>query len=69
MDESHLYERRFHKKAELLRSSERIALLEADRVVRSYLEGLPVQSVLDVGTGTGLFAEAFAKGGIGGHRE
>lgn len=64
MDESHRHERRFHKKAELLRSSERIALLEVERVVRSCLEGLPVRSVLDIGTGTGVFAEAFAKGGL-----
>ena len=59
-----MHERRFHKKAELLRSSERIALLEVDRVVRSCIEGLSIQSMLDVGTGTGVFAEAFAKRGL-----
>ena len=64
MDASHMHERRFHKKAELLRSSERIALLEVDRVVRSCIEGLSIQSMLDVGTGTGVFAEAFAKRGL-----
>jgi ubiquinone/menaquinone biosynthesis C-methylase UbiE len=64
MDESQTHERRFCKKAELLRSSDRLALLEVDRVVRSCLEGLPIQSVLDVGTGTGVFAEAFATRGL-----
>jgi ubiquinone/menaquinone biosynthesis C-methylase UbiE len=64
VDESQVHERRFHRKAERLRSSERIALLEVDRVVRSCLEGLPILSVLDVGTGTGVFAEAFAKVGL-----
>jgi hypothetical protein len=33
MDESQTHERRFCKKAELLRSSDRLALLEVDRVV------------------------------------
>jgi ubiquinone/menaquinone biosynthesis C-methylase UbiE len=64
MNESHMHERRFHKDAELLRSSERLAVLEVDRVVRSCLDGLPIQSVFDVGTGAGVFAQAFAKRGL-----
>jgi ubiquinone/menaquinone biosynthesis C-methylase UbiE len=44
-----------------LRSPGRVSLLEVDRVVRLSLEGVAIGSVLDVGTGTGLFAEAFAK--------
>ncbi len=45
----------------MLRSDERLALLEVARVVELTLEGLEtVNSLLDVGTGTGLFAEAFA---------
>lgn len=43
-----------------LRSPERVSLLEVDRVVRLSLAGAEIGSVLDVGTGTGLFAEAFA---------
>ena len=55
-----MHERRFHGGAERLRSPERLALLEAPRVVELCLEGLSAESVLDVGTGTGVFAEAFA---------
>ena len=36
-------------------------MLEIDRVVTLSLEGLVIESVLDIGTGTGLFAEAFCK--------
>ena len=59
-----MHERRFQGEAEKLRSDERIALLEIDRVVESCLDGLHIRSVLDVGTGTGLFAEAFAGLGV-----
>ncbi len=44
-----------------LRAPERIARLEVARVVDLCLEGAGAQNVLDVGTGTGLFAEAFAQ--------
>ncbi|HUY02240.1 MAG TPA: class I SAM-dependent methyltransferase [Rhodocyclaceae bacterium] len=54
-----MHERRFQGQAEKLRSDERIARLEVGRVVQSCLEGLPIQSVLDVGIGTGIFAAAF----------
>ena len=58
------HERRFHGEAERLRSAERIALLEVDRVVALSVEGLVAPRVLDVGTGTGVFAEAFAARGL-----
>ena len=48
----------------LLRSPERLKLLEVDRVVDLSLEGIQVDRVLDVGTGTGIFAEAFAGRGL-----
>ncbi len=56
------HERRYHGGPDRLRSPQRIALLEAPRVVALCSEGLRVGSVLDVGTGTGVFAEAFANG-------
>ncbi len=56
-------ERRFNGEPDQLRSSERLALLELDRVITLSIEGLGVGRILDVGTGTGIFAEAFrAKG-------
>jgi ubiquinone/menaquinone biosynthesis C-methylase UbiE len=62
MPEEH--ERRFHDEPQGLRSPERIALLEVARVVELALEGLTAPRVLDVGTGTGVFAEAFAARGL-----
>lgn len=56
--------RRFHGQHERLRSAERIALLELQRVVTLSLEGLVVKNMLDVGSGTGLFAEAFLNAGV-----
>lgn len=50
---------RFPGQVETLRNPQRVALLEVDRVVDLSLRGITVKSVLDVGTGTGLFAEAF----------
>lgn len=62
MDTDH--ERRFCGGADRLRSVERIALMDVTRVVGLSCEGLTVKAMLDVGTGTGLFAEAFAALGI-----
>jgi SAM-dependent methyltransferase len=61
MGKTHEDERRFHAEPARLRSTERLARLELDRVVDLSIEGLVVESVLDVGTGTGVFAEAFSK--------
>jgi ubiquinone/menaquinone biosynthesis C-methylase UbiE len=49
---------------ERLRASQRVALLEVDRVVNLCLEGIHAVDVLDIGTGTGIFAEAFSKRGM-----
>jgi len=59
-DGPHSHERRFHGGAERLRAPERLALMEIARVVQLCVEGVDMSSVLDVGTGTGIFAEAFA---------
>lgn len=54
-----MHEKRFHGQADRLRSPERVARLEVERAVQLSLDGLPaVESILDVGTGSGLFAEA-----------
>ncbi|MGA7161645.1 MAG: class I SAM-dependent methyltransferase [Bacteroidota bacterium] len=54
-----LHERRFKGDIERLRSPQRVALLEVERVVDLCLEGIRADSVLDVGTGSGIFAESF----------
>jgi ubiquinone/menaquinone biosynthesis C-methylase UbiE len=60
-----MHERRFKREIERLRDPERVARMEVERVVRAALEGLnATQTVLDVGTGSGLFAEEFAKAGL-----
>ncbi|EKD84473.1 MAG: Methyltransferase type 11, partial [uncultured bacterium] len=46
-----------------LRNPERFERLQVDRVLNYSLAGCDVQSVLDIGTGTGLFAEAFFRRG------
>ncbi len=49
---------------EKLRSPQRLALLETDRVVQLTLEGITAHTLLDIGTGSGLFAQAFAAQGL-----
>ena len=56
----HAHERRFPLGPDKLRTPERLALLERARVVLLCREGARLVSALDVGTGTGVFAETFA---------
>ncbi len=59
-----MHEKRFHGDVARLRSPERVDRLEVDRVVELCLEGGHIGNALDVGTGTGLFAEAVSKRGL-----
>jgi ubiquinone/menaquinone biosynthesis C-methylase UbiE len=60
-----MHERRFNREIERLRDPDRIARLQVERVVDLVLESLKeVRTVLDVGTGSGLFAEQFAEKGL-----
>ena len=58
-----MHERRYDGTIERLRSPERVDRLEVERVVSLCVENGSVATVLDVGTGSGLFAEAFARHG------
>ena len=60
-----MHEKRFNLEIERLRDPGRIARLEVERVVNLSLQNLEnVQTVLDIGTGSGLFAEQFAAKGL-----
>jgi ubiquinone/menaquinone biosynthesis C-methylase UbiE len=59
-----MHERRYNAEIDRLRSPERTERLEVPRVIDLCLEGAHMRTVLDVGTGSGLFAEGFAKKGI-----
>ena len=57
-------ERVYSQKINKLRSPERVKLIEVERVVKLSLEDIKPVNLLDVGTGSGLFAEAFEKKGL-----
>ncbi|HUN65496.1 MAG TPA: class I SAM-dependent methyltransferase [Bacteroidota bacterium] len=59
-----MHERRYAGGIERLRSPERVRLLEVERVIDLALSGAEIRTVLDVGTGSGIFAEAFARRGL-----
>jgi ubiquinone/menaquinone biosynthesis C-methylase UbiE len=59
-----MHEKLYDGGIERLRSPERVARLEIERVVTLSLEGADIKSVLDVGVGSGLFAEAFSQQGL-----
>ncbi len=59
-----MHERRFHNDIARLRSPERLAWLEVNRVIELVTKDPNIHSVLDVGTGSGVFAEAFVQAGL-----
>ncbi len=58
------HDRRFQGQADRLRAPDRLARMAVPRVAALSMEGITVASVLDIGTGTGVFAEAFAAQGL-----
>lgn len=55
---------RYNSDIERLRNPERLARLEVERVIALVLEGKTLRRALDVGVGSGVFAEAFAGMGL-----
>jgi ubiquinone/menaquinone biosynthesis C-methylase UbiE len=55
---------KIYRQIEKLRDPARLAFLETEKVIDLCLEGITPQTVLDVGTGSGIFAEAFARHGL-----
>jgi ubiquinone/menaquinone biosynthesis C-methylase UbiE len=58
-----MHERRYTAEVGRLRSPQRIELMEVERVADLATEGMQIVNVLDIGTGSGIFAETFAKRG------
>ena len=63
MNANHL-EKRFHGDIHQLRDNQRLQKMEIEHVVSMCLDGIDLMNVLDIGTGSGVFAEAFAKRGL-----
>jgi ubiquinone/menaquinone biosynthesis C-methylase UbiE len=59
-----MHEKRFEGAIERLRAPERVARLEVERVVSLSLAEADLKSVLEVGVGSGLFAEVFDRRGL-----
>ncbi len=59
-----MHDRRYTGPIDAMRSPERIAHLEVERAVILCLNGIAARSALDIGTGSGVFAEAFAAHGL-----
>lgn len=57
-------ERVYNKEIERLRNPERIERLELAKVIEICINGKEIHSVLDIGTGSGVFAEGFHNYGI-----
>ena len=59
-----MHEKRFSGDITRLRRPDRVERLQVEHVVNLCLENGDFRNVLDVGTGTGLFAEAFSRQGL-----
>jgi SAM-dependent methyltransferase len=59
-----MHEKRFDGDIDRLRTPERVERLEVERVVGICLEDGGFACLLDVGTGSGLFAESFSQHGL-----
>ncbi len=61
---SFMNERIYNQGPDKLRSPDRIGRLQVETVVQLCLQDMEVRTLLDIGTGSGVFAEAFHTAGI-----
>lgn len=61
---SFMHEKIYNQTPDKLRESERLERLEVKKVCNLCLEERAIKSLLDIGTGTGIFAECFNNAGI-----
>ena len=60
-----MHEKRFNREIERLRDPERLARLEVRRVIDLSMDNLDqLKTLVDIGTGSGVFAQAFAARGL-----
>ena len=59
-----MQKQRFPHKVQKLRESDRLEELEIERIIRLCVPGNGYKNVLDIGTGSGLFAEAFCSSAL-----
>lgn len=59
-----MHERRYAAPVERLRLQERVERMEIPRVIDLCLEGIQAATAIDIGTGSGLFAEELQKRGL-----
>ncbi len=58
-------ERRFSGNFDRLRDPSSVKMMAMDDIIAAVMEGTELESMLDVGTGTAVFAEHFQKAGVG----
>ena len=57
-------ERRYSGDIDRLQDPQSVKMMEIDKIIALSLDGIAARTMLDIGTGSGVFAEAFQKEGL-----